>query len=266
MDKLKKVHEKTRHLEPIIIEKKIWNMQYFLFALIIGVAILTSIITILYLFELNMMSAIAMVAIFIAFYSIFLFFLIEPQILREIQKQQIITQIYEKPVMKQIIKEVVKEIEKPVIKEVIKEIKIPVIKRVPVIKTKTIIVQAPRKKLNIPKYEFFGSTQTKTYHKASCRLRRLIKRKYKETGHTKIHFTSRGYKPCKICLVNKATKRAAKKTTRKTTRAKPLVRVRGRVSSIAKRAAAIRKKAKQRQKINKIIKQNKKRIKQKTKR
>ncbi|MCK5604369.1 US12 family protein [Candidatus Pacearchaeota archaeon] len=252
MNTPKKVHEKTRHLKPIITEKKMWNMKYFLFALIIGIVIVASIVTILILFELSIVSAIAMVAIFIAFYSLFLFFLIEPQILREIQKERIITQIYEKPVMKQIIKEVVKEIEKPVIKEVIKEIHIPAKRQAPIIKTKTIMVERPRKKLNIPKYEFFGSTQTKTYHKASCRLRKLIKRKYKETGHTKVHFISRGYKPCKICLKADAKKT---KTTKRVAKVKTPTKPKKRPISIKNRAAAIRAKRKKTQagKLNKTL-------------
>lgn len=242
---MKKLHEKTEHLKPIITEKKIWNMQYFIFALIIGIIIVASIITILFLFELTMISAIAMVAIFIAFYSIFLFFLIEPQILREIQKQQIITQTYEKPVMKEVIKEVIKEIEKPVIKEVIREIKMPTKQQPPIIKT--LMVEAPRKKLNIPKYNFFGSTQTKTYHKSSCRLRKLIKRKYKESANTERFFLSRDYTPCKICL--KAKKQKTKISPKTIKRNIP----KG-VTSIAKRAAEIRNKLQQKQKEEQMTK------------
>jgi len=245
---MKKVNERTEELRPIITERKIWDTQNLIFAMIMGFVIIGSIITILYLYPMGSIEAIAMVAIFIAFYSIFLFFLVKPQIHTEIQKQQIITKTYEKPIVKEIVKEVIKEIEKPIIKEVIKEIEKPIIKKVPVTKTvikkvpvtKTYIIEKPRKKLNIPKYEFFGSTQTKTYHKSSCRLRKLIKRKYKESAHTEKHFLTRGYKPCKICLKAKKVKKV--KVKRITKKEKPIRKMKKPKSSIAKRASEIRRK------------------------
>ena len=248
---MKKIGERTEHLEPIIIEKKIWNMQYAIFAIAIGIIILISIATILFYFDLSLLSAIAMVSIFIAFYSMFLFFLIEPQILREVQKREVRTQTYEKPVIKEVVKEVIKEIEKPEVREVIKRIESPEKRR-----SKTIYITKARKKIKFSKYDFFGSTETKTYHKNTCRLGKLIKSKYKETGNTKRHFLTRGYKACKVCLNPKK----AKKTKRVKRVKKPKVKIKRRIGSIAKRAAEIRKRRKASQdkikieKIEKILK------------
>jgi len=35
--------------------------------------------------------------------------------------------------------------------------------------------EKPREVLNIPKYKYFGSKETKTYHLRNCRFRKLIK-------------------------------------------------------------------------------------------
>ncbi len=91
---------------------------------------------------------------------------------------------------------IIKEVEKPVIQTIVKEVEKPVIKEV----EKKVFIERPRKKLNIPKYDYIGSTNTKTYHKRSCRLSKLIKRKYKLSKNDLEFFKKQGYKACKICL------------------------------------------------------------------
>lgn len=91
---------------------------------------------------------------------------------------------------------IIKEVEKPVIQTIVKEVEKPVIKEV----EKKVFIERPRKKLNIPKYDYIGSTKSKTYHKRSCRLSKLIKRKYKLSNNDLEFFKKQGYKACKICL------------------------------------------------------------------
>ncbi len=83
--------------------------------------------------------------------------------------------------------------------------KVPIEKKVyiekPVIKE--VLVEKPRKKLNIPKYDFVGSTQTKTYHTRNCRLGKLIKRKYKLSSNSENDFKKKKFSPCKVCIKTK---------------------------------------------------------------
>lgn len=77
-------------------------------------------------------------------------------------------------------KSVVKIVEKPVIKEVIKKV----------------FVEKPKKP--VPKYT--ASSNTKTYHKTSCKFSKLIEDKYKVSKDDLDYFEKQGYKPCKVCL------------------------------------------------------------------
>ncbi len=55
-------------------------------------------------------------------------------------------------------------------------------------------------KPEIHKFEYVGSNQTKTYHKKNCRFSKLIKNKFKEHSDSKVFFTNRKYKECKVCI------------------------------------------------------------------
>lgn len=83
------------------------------------------------------------------------------------------------------------EIEKPV--EVLKIVEKPVIK----------YKEKPRKKLNIPKYDFLGSTETNTYHKHGCRFSKLIKRNHKVSNNSEAYFKRNKFVPCKMCIDKK---------------------------------------------------------------
>lgn len=48
--------------------------------------------------------------------------------------------------------------------------------------------------------DYVGSINTRVYHKKTCRLSRLIKKKYKLNGDSMMFFDRQGYKKCKICL------------------------------------------------------------------
>lgn len=56
---------------------------------------------------------------------------------------------------------------------------------------------------NIPKYEYIGSILSKTYHKRTCRLGKLIKKKYKLSDNNVAFFKSKRFKPCKVCIKKK---------------------------------------------------------------
>ena len=88
---------------------------------------------------------------------------------------------------------IVRTIEKPVIKEVIVE--------KPVVKEIVRYVERKRKKLNIEKFEYIGSSVNKVYHTRNCRLGKLVKRKYKEHSHQPSFFIKRKYKPCHVCIL-----------------------------------------------------------------
>jgi hypothetical protein len=75
--------------------------------------------------------------------------------------------------------------------------KISVIKPMPV-KTLTIKKEPKKAEKELIRDRYIGSTQTKTYHKSSCRLAKLIKPKFKLSNDKKTFF--KNYKACKVCL------------------------------------------------------------------
>lgn len=152
--------------------------------------------------EFNLVQNIVMSWILTTAYALFAFFLIDPKLninpVRYVDRPlvQEIIRIVEKPVFKEIQvpieNKVIEVIEKPVIKEVIRYIERPVVKYVDRI--------VKRKKLNIPKYNFVASNQTRTYHKRNCRLGKLIKKKYKFQNNSQNFFKKKHYKGCKVCI------------------------------------------------------------------
>ena len=171
--------EFLEELDPEITERKLFNLRNILFVFIIGAVLIFLIIGIIAIFELEIRNALILSLIAVTIYAVILFFLLEPSILREVKSVMVRT--VEKPV------EVIRTVEKPVEKEVIKRV----------------YVEAPRKKLNIPKYEYVGSSETKTFHKRNCRLGKLIKRKYKVSNNSASYFKAKGFKPCKVCKPGK---------------------------------------------------------------
>lgn len=183
--------ERIEELEPVITERKLWNIHYLFLAVILGiVAIAIELLSIL-LFDLDQNNALLLGVTIVVIYAITLFFLIEPKILREIKTRSIRTIETEKPVYRTIERPVVREVEKPVIERV--------------------YVTAPRKKLNIPRYNYLGSSETKTYHKHGCRFSKLIKRKYKINKYNDDFFKKNNYEPCEYCLIKPIGKLPKKK-------------------------------------------------------
>jgi hypothetical protein len=172
--------EEIQELEPIIHEKKIVSLGNLLFSFLIGLVIVVSFMVLISFLTLDTFKSVLLATVLIIIYAIILFFLLEPEFLREITKTTVKT--IKEPVIREVI------VEKPVVEQVMHETE------------KTIYVTNPRKKLNIPKYDYVGSSEAKTYHKKSCRLGKLIKKKYKVLGNDPNSFLKNGFKPCKICI------------------------------------------------------------------
>jgi hypothetical protein len=177
-----------KYMDPIIKDKKIWNMNYLFLAFIAGFIAIALQISLMVLFNLDALGSWILAFFLIVVYAGLLFFLLEPKLLREIK--QPILQTIERPI------EVIKEIDRPVIKEVLVEKPVEIVREI----TKPIYIEKPRKKLNIPKYAFVGSNLTKIFHKSSCRLGKSIKRKYKLHGNSIAFFKKRKYRGCSICI------------------------------------------------------------------
>ena len=106
---------------------------------------------------------------------------IEQPILRKNLPQPVVSRVVQqrpKPIIRYVEKEVEKIVEKPVIKEVEKIIEKPVIKEV----EKKVFIERPKRPAP-PKFKYKASTESQTYHKTSCRLAKLIKKKYKLTSN-----------------------------------------------------------------------------------
>jgi len=184
----------VQQFEPVITEEKLFNMKNFPLAFLLGIIGIILFVVLARLFELDFAYSLLLVLVIVGIYSTILFFLLEPTILKRVHTKEI--QTYEKP----IIREVIKEVEKPIIHEVIKKVEKPIIREV----IRNIFVETPRKKLNIPAYKYRGSSATKTYHKTSCRLSKLIKNKYKISRNDIAYFKKNKFKPCKVCKPNKS--------------------------------------------------------------
>lgn len=197
----KEVHN-IRRLEPVVHERKFIQNKNILFALFIGVIVIMIQFSFVFFFGLSLKDSLIIGFILILFYGIFLLFLVEPRVIREIHNLEVKT--IERPSERIVFKEV----EKPVVpvtaqtlpayhptepREIVRTVE----KRVPV------YIEKPRAKLNIPKYEYLGSSETKTFHSRNCRLGKLIKKKYKVSNNSKSYFTSKKYKPCKVCILKK---------------------------------------------------------------
>lgn len=156
--------------------------------------VLTLLISIIFGF--NLVQNLVLGWIVTTLYAITAFLIVDPKIVKEIEKPVLeIRQVpVEVPVYRTIDNPIVQVVEKevPVVKEIIK----------PVIRTieKKVYVERKRKKLNITKYKFVGSSQEKRYHKRTCRLGKLIKKKFKVHSNSQSFFKKKHFKACKVCV------------------------------------------------------------------
>jgi len=196
-------------MENLPIAKKTRNT---IIAIIIGMMVIVAAILISIIMQFNLVENLVMSWILTTLYALIAFFLIDPTVQitpvkvvekpiyqKVIEKIQIpvenrIVEVVDRPIIQPIQIPVENRIVEVVEKEVIKEIKVPVEKIV----YKTI--EKERKKLNIPKFQFIGSTQTKTYHKRSCKFARMLKNKYKLHSNSQDFFAGKHYKACRTCI------------------------------------------------------------------
>lgn len=208
----------TKRLAPVIREKRLWNLNNVFLAFFVTVGFIALAFILIVFFDLELTTYLIIMIILIVIYSTILFFMLEPKIVREVEstvlqtiEKPVIKEVpiekkifIDRPVEKEVIKEVVKEVpvevektvfvDRPVEKEVIKEVEVPVEKKV------YVKVDKPRKKLSIPRYDFVASTQTRAYHKRTCRLAKLIKKKYKLSSNNKNDFVKKKFHACKVCI------------------------------------------------------------------
>ncbi len=207
-----------------------------LIAVIVGMMAIVTAILISISLKLNIVQNLVMGWIITTFYALFSFFLIDPVVqmypVREVEKKvyQDRIKIVEKPVIEEIqipvenrtVEVIDREVIKEVEKQVIEEIQIPVENRTVEVIDRPVAIQIPvenrtvevidrivyrtkrkKKKLNIPKFKFIGSTQTKTYHKRNCKFSKMLKNKYKLHSNSKAFFKKKHFKACKVCIKKK---------------------------------------------------------------
>ncbi len=161
-----------------------------LIVILVGALIIVGMLLINAIFKLATVHIVVICWIVTTLFAIWIILIVDPKvtinpvhtIVKEVPVER---QVFiDRPVEKQVF------VDRPVIVE--KE----VIKEVPTIVYRT----TPHKKLDIPKYDFVGSTQTKTYHKRNCKFSKLIKNKYKLHSNSASTFKSKHFKACKGCI------------------------------------------------------------------
>jgi hypothetical protein len=181
-------------VESYVKENRIREEGNGLIAIIVGILLLMISIIIVFFLELSTIQIIIFIIIILCFYVIVLSFLFEYKLIKEIIST--ITKTQDRPVYKEIRVPINKGVRVPVIYEVEKPIIRDVIRTV----DRPVLIKEKREKLNIPKYEYLGSTQAKTFHSRNCRLSKLIKRKYKLSNNDFQFFIKKGFVPCKVCI------------------------------------------------------------------
>jgi len=176
--------ETVRYKIPLLDQEKLWTEGNIFFMILIGILLIAVGMVTTLEFDLTGNLLTGLIVFLSIFYLAIVLFTLEPKILREtIFKDFRETQT-------EVVKEVIKEVPKQIIHEM----------------DRTIYVTNPRKKLNIHKYDYIGSSETKKYHKRNCRFGKLIKRKYKVSKDSADYFRKKKYIPCKACLNKKKKK------------------------------------------------------------
>jgi hypothetical protein len=190
-------------LEPEIVERKNWELKHGGIALGIAIGLILIQFGVMTLADLNATNAWILAFVLVTIFGVSIYFLMEPKKEREIKQRIIETELksVDRPVIKEVIKTV--EVEKPIVKEV------PILKEIQVYREpKTVYadytpIKRSSKRKSYMTYDFIGSEQTKTYHRANCRLGKSIIAKYKLKGSTASFFRKKGYSSCKVCKPNR---------------------------------------------------------------
>ncbi|MDO8459710.1 MAG: hypothetical protein Q7S74_01240 [Nanoarchaeota archaeon] len=180
--------ESTKYLQPTFTERNVKRTSNMSIALFLGVIIIFVFVITIIATAISLITAMALFALFALLYGIALTSLLEPLKIREINHTTVRT--IEKPIVKEVfvdrplIKEVV--VEKPVYRDVVRNVYV-----------------SSKSPIKIPRYNYLVSLQTKRYHSRSCRLGKLIKRKYKISNNSKSYFIKKKFKACKVCIIKK---------------------------------------------------------------
>lgn len=140
-------------------------------------------------FNFDIVENLVMTCILIVIFGILASYIMGNQMVREVEKEFI--REIEKPYP--VIKEYFQTIDNPIIKVVEKPY--PVIREI----ERKIFVREPRHHLNIPKYKFVGSDETKVYHLRSCRISKSIKKSHLVSNNSRGYFKNHKYKACQLC-------------------------------------------------------------------
>ena len=95
--------------QPSVTERRLWNQNNVLWAALFGLIVILIEFATVSLLDLSQTFSALLGFVLVLFYSIVLFFLLEPHLLREIRSTEVEVRTVEKPV----IKEVVRTVEKP---------------------------------------------------------------------------------------------------------------------------------------------------------
>lgn len=214
-------------MESEIHDERVWDKKNIIMAFIIGIFAIIIQFSVVAYFNLGLLYSAIIAIVLIICYAIILFFLIEPRVIREIRvnpSEKEIERIVEKEIVEPTIKEVENIVEKPVYYEVprpvpvYREVRTPIFHKEtierPVYKSFVVGGKKEKEKLEIPKYDYIGSSLTKTYHLKTCRIGKSIKRKYAENRNDVGYFLTKKYSPCKLCKPDKK-KIEVKKTPKK---------------------------------------------------
>jgi uncharacterized membrane protein len=154
-------------------EYKVWNENNGIISILLAVTIICAIVVLLLLVNLEFAQKVIIFWIGLLVYFIVLLIILRPLKVREVRKNIVMSN--DKPLIEQSIKPVVEEV----------------------------LVESPKKKLDIPHYEYIGSMQTRTYHLRNCRLGKLVKKKYQLSNNSLEFFKKRKFRPCKICILKR---------------------------------------------------------------
>ena len=185
--------DKTEHVESHFKENHVREEGNILIAVIVTILLFFISMIVVFGLGLNTTQVIIFVILIVVFYIIVLSFLFEHRLVKEIANTFVRTvgientNVNTRTIIKTVDRPVIYEVEKPIIRDVIRTVDRPV------------FIKGNR--LNIPKYDFIGSSETMTYHKKSCRLSRLIKKKYSVNGNDPRWFIKNKYQPCKVCIL-----------------------------------------------------------------
>jgi len=159
-----------------VFEKNVEEERHVFVFVIVTILMAAMVLVVIFGLKIEGTALMIIFIVLIAFYFSAASILLEPKLVKHILKTIIKTE------------EKIVEIEKPIIREIVKEVEKPV------------YVHLPRTKLNIPKYDYIASTETKRYHSRNCRLGKLIKKRYKVYNNHRSYFVRRKFLPCKVCI------------------------------------------------------------------